>query len=296
MNIIKKLRGCGTAIVTPFTGNGEIDVVALKRLIDFLLKGGVDFIVPCGTTGESVTLSLEESLLVVETVIQKVDKKIPVVAGAGGYHTEHVIRTAKAMQQVGADAILSVAPYYNKPTQEGLYQHFKAIAGSISIPIVLYNIPSRTGINIFPETVLRLAEIDNIIGIKEATGNISQMSQQAMIYPEDFIMISGDDANTLPLIALGARGVISVAANEIPDKMRKLTHLCLEGEFEAARKLQKMIYPLLKANFLETNPIPVKAALALMGLIEESYRLPMLPMQADNKEKLRKVLKDLDLI
>jgi len=296
MSIIKKIKGCGPAIVTPFTENGEIDVVALKRLVDFQIKGGIDFIVPCGTTGESVTLSQEESLLVVETVIQKVDKKIPVIAGAGGYNTEHVIQTAKAMQQVGANAILSVAPYYNKPTQEGLYQHFKTIAESIGIPIILYNIPSRTGINIFPETVLRLAEIDNIIAIKEATGNISQMTQQAMIYPDHFIMLSGDDANTLPLIALGARGVISVAANEIPDKMRQLTHLCLEGEFESARALQKQIYPLLKANFLETNPIPVKAALAMMGLIEESYRLPLVPMNQDCRKTLAKVLKDMALI
>ena len=296
MSIIKKIKGCGPAIVTPFTENGEIDVVALKRLVDFQIKGGIDFIVPCGTTGESVTLSQEESLLVVETVIQKVDKKIPVIAGAGGYNTEHVIQTAKAMQQVGANAILSVAPYYNKPTQEGLYQHFKTIAESIGIPIILYNIPSRTGINIFPETVLRLAEIDNIIAIKEATGNISQMTQQAMIYPDYFIILSGDDANTLPLIALGARGVISVAANEIPDKMRQLTHLCLEGEFESARALQKQIYPLLKANFLETNPIPVKAALAMMGLIEESYRLPLVPMNQDCRKTLAKVLKDMALI
>lgn len=295
MNLIKNLKGCGPAIVTPFTSSGEVDVAALKRLIDFQIKGGIDFIVPCGTTGESVTLSLEESLLVVDTIVQKTEKKIPIIAGAGGYNTDHVIRTAREMQQVGADAILSVAPYYNKPTQEGLYQHFKAIAESIEIPIVLYNIPSRTGINIFPETVLRLAEIDNIIAIKEATGNIKQMTQQAMIYPDEFIMLSGDDANTLPLIALGGRGVISVAANEIPDQMRKLTHLCLEGEFESARNLQKTLYPLLRANFLETNPIPVKAALTMMGLIEESYRLPMVPMQPANREKLAQALKGLDL-
>ncbi|MFC1569150.1 4-hydroxy-tetrahydrodipicolinate synthase [bacterium] len=296
MSFIKKLKGCGPAIVTPFTENGAIDILALKRLIDFQLKAGIDFIVPCGTTGESVTLSLEESLLIVETIVEKVDKRIPVIAGAGGYNTDHVIHTAKAMEQVGADAILSVTPYYNRPSQEGLYQHFKIIAESINIPIVLYNVPSRTGINVLPETVLRLSEIDNIVAVKEATGNISQMSDQAMMYPEDFIMLSGDDANTLPLISLGAKGVISVAANEIPDQMRKLTHLCLEGEFEAAKNLQKTIYPLLKANFLETNPIPVKAALSMMGLIEESYRLPLVPLNPENKKKLKKVLKDLDLI
>jgi len=296
MSFRKKFKGCGPAIVTPFDESGAIDVAALKRLIDFQLKGGIDFIVPCGTTGESVTLSLEESLLVVETVVRRVDKKIPVIAGAGGYNTDHVIQTAKAMEQAGADAILSVVPYYNKPTQEGMYAHFKAIADAIHIPIVLYNIPPRTAVNMLPETILRLSEIDNIVAVKEATGNLSQMSDQAMIYPEDFIVMSGDDANTLPLIALGANGVISVAANEIPDQMRKLTHLCLEGEFKAARKLQKSIYPLLKANFLETNPIPVKAALSMMGLIEESYRLPLVPMQPENRKKLRQVLESFSLI
>jgi 4-hydroxy-tetrahydrodipicolinate synthase len=296
MSFIKKLKGCGPAIVTPFTEAGEVDAVALRRLIDFQLKGDIDFVVPCGTTGESATLNLEEMQLVVETVVQRVDGRIPVIAGAGGYNTEHVIETAKSMQRVGADAILSVAPYYNKPTQEGIYQHFKKIAESLQIPIVLYNIPSRTGINIQPETVLRLAEIDQIVAIKEATGNLSQMSDQAMMYPDDFIMLSGDDANTLPLIALGGKGLISVAANEIPGEMRKLTHLCLEGEFVAARALQKKIYPLLKINFIETNPIPVKAALTMMGLIQESYRLPMVPLNPANREKLRQVLADMGLI
>lgn len=296
MGLRKKLFGCGTAIVTPFTTEGEIDVLALKCLVDFQLKADIDFLVPCGTTGESVTLSLEETLLVVETILQKVDGRIPVIAGAGGYNTDHVIETAKALERLGVDGILSVTPYYNKPTQEGLYQHFKTIAESIKIPIVLYNVPPRTSTNLLPETVLRLTEIENIIAIKEATGNIGQMSDQAMLYPENFIMLSGDDANTLPLIALGGKGLISVAANEMPDQMRKFTHLCLEGEFKTALELQKKIYPLLKANFLETNPIPVKAALAMMGLIEESYRLPLVPLNPANKEKLRQVLIDLELI
>ena len=296
MTLVKKLKGCGPAIVTPFTEAGEVDAVALRRLIDFQLKGDIDFVVPCGTTGESATLNLEEMQLVVETVVQRVDRRIPVIAGAGGNNTEHVIETAKAMQRVGADAILSVAPYYNKPTQEGLFQHFKKVAESIQIPVVLYNIPSRTGINILPETVVRLAEIDQIVGLKEATGNLSQMSDQAMMVPDNFIILSGDDANVLPLVALGGKGLISVAANEIPGQMRKLTHLCLEGEFTAARELQKKIYPLLKINFIETNPLPVKAALTMMGLIQESYRLPMVPMNPANREKLRQVLEDMALI
>ena len=296
MTLVKKLKGCGPAIVTPFTEAGEVDAVALRRLIDFQLKGDIDFVVPCGTTGESATLNLEEMQLVVETVVQRVDRRIPVIAGAGGNNTEHVIETAKAMQRVGADAILSVAPYYNKPTQEGLFQHFKKVAESIQIPVVLYNIPSRTGINILPETVMRLAEIDQIVGLKEATGNLSQMSDQAMMVPDNFIILSGDDANVLPLVALGGKGLISVAANEIPGQMRKLTHLCLEGEFTAARELQKKIYPLLKINFIETNPLPVKAALTMMGLIQESYRLPMVPMNPANREKLRQVLEDMALI
>lgn len=296
MGLRKKLYGCGTAIVTPFTAEGEVDVLALKCLVDFQLKADIDFLVPCGTTGESVTLSLEETLLVVETVLQKADGRIPVIAGAGGYNTNHVIESAKELERLHVDGILSVTPYYNKPSQEGLYQHFKTIAESIQLPIVLYNVPSRTSTNILPETVLRLTEIDNIIAIKEATGSICQMSDQAMMYPENFIMLSGDDANTLPLIALGAKGLISVAANEIPDQMRKFTHLCLEGEFKSARELQKKIYPLLKANFLETNPIPVKAALAMMGLIEESYRLPLVPPSQANKKKLRQVLVDMGLI
>jgi len=296
MNHLKKLSGCGTALVTPFTQTGEVDVATLKRLVDFQLKEGIDFLVPCGTTGESVTLSLDESLLVVETVMQKADKKVPVIAGAGGNNTAHVIEVAKAMERLGVDGLLSVAPYYNKPTQEGLFQHFRAISEAVSIPIILYNVPPRTNTNISPETVLRLMEFKNIIGIKEATANIGQMIDQAMLYPDHFIMLSGDDASTLPLIALGAKGLISVSANVIPSLMRKLTHLGLEGEFGKACKLQKTIYPLLKANFLETNPIPVKAALFMMGLIEEVYRLPMVPMSQANQDKMRNVLLELKLI
>ncbi|MBN1780285.1 4-hydroxy-tetrahydrodipicolinate synthase [bacterium] len=296
MSKTKKIFGCGTAIVTPFTENGDIDIVALKRLVDYQLKEGIDFLVPCGTTGESATLSLEETLLVVETVLQRVEGKIPVIAGAGGYNTAHVIEMARAIERLGVDGLLSVTPYYNKPTQEGLFQHYKALSEAVNTPIIIYNVPPRTNTNILPATVMRLAELDNIIGIKEATGDIGQMSDQAMMYKENFIMLSGDDANALPLIALGGKGLISVAANEIPGQMRQLTHLCLEGEYDKARKLQKSIFPLLRANFIETNPIPVKAALSMMGLIEESYRLPLVPMHPDNKLKLKQVLQNMNLI
>lgn len=293
---LRHLKGCGTALVTPFQSNKQIDESALKKLVQFQLNEGIDFLVPCGTTGESATLNLEEHLSVIEIVKETSAGKVPIVAGAGGNNTQKVIKMAREVEKLGVDALLSVTPYYNKPNQEGLYQHFKAIAESVQIPIILYNVPPRTNTNILPETVLRLSEIENIIGIKEATGNISQISDQAMLYPDDFMMLSGDDANTLPIIALGGNGLISVASNEIPGKMSQFVHLCLEGKFDEARDLQKQIYPLIKANFLEVNPIPVKAALSMMGLIEESYRLPLVPMVKDNKEKMKKILVALKLI
>ena len=296
MPTIKNLKGCGTALVTPFKANQQLDEEALIRLVEYQLKQGIDFLVPCGSTGESATLNFDEHLHVIEIVKNTAKGKVPVIAGAGGYNTKKVIEMAKEVEKLGVDALLSVTPYYNKPNQEGLYQHFKMVAESVHVPIFLYNVPPRTNTNMLPETVLRLSEIENIIGIKEATGNISQISDQAMIYPEDFIMLSGDDANTLPLIALGGKGLISVASNEIPGLMTQFVHLCLEGKFEEARKMQKRIYPLMKANFLEVNPIPVKFALSEMGMIEENYRLPLVPMSQPNKEKMKKVLTDLNLI
>jgi 4-hydroxy-tetrahydrodipicolinate synthase len=296
MTDLKQLKGCGTALVTPFQEDKKIDENALKKFVQFQLDEGIDFLVPCGTTGESATLSLEEHLRVVEIVKETAADRVPIVAGAGGNNTHKVIQMAKEVEKLGVDALLSVTPYYNKPNQEGLYHHFKAIAESVHIPIILYNVPPRTNTNILPETVLRLSKIENIVGIKEATGNISQISDQAMLYPDDFIMLSGDDINTLPIIALGGKGLISVASNEIPGKMSQFVHLCLDGKFAEARDLQKQIYPLMQANFLEVNPIPVKAALAMMGLIEENYRLPLVPITKENKEKMKKILMDLKLM
>jgi 4-hydroxy-tetrahydrodipicolinate synthase len=293
---MKNLKGCGTALVTPFKANQQLDEDALIKLVKYQLKEGIDFLVPCGSTGESATLSLEEHLRVVEIVKNAANKKVPVIAGAGGNNTQKAIEMAREVEKLGVDGLLTVTPYYNKPNQEGLYQHFKAVADSVHIPIILYNVPPRTCTNMLPETVLRLSKIENIVGIKEATGDVNQISDQAMLYPDDFVMLSGDDVNTLPIIALGGKGLISVASNEIPKSMTEFTHLCLKGKFEEARHLQKHIYPLLKANFIEVNPIPVKFALSMMGMIEENYRLPLVPMSQPNKEKVKKVLTDLNLI
>ena len=294
---LTRLQGCGPALITPFNEDKSLDLAALKKLVDFQLDNGVDFIVPCGTTGESATLSFEEHMQVVETTIQQVNGRVPVIAGAGSNNTQHVIEMAKAVVALGADGILSVIPYYNKPSQEGMYQHFKAIAESISVPIVLYNIPGRTGINMSNDTVIRLAEIDNILAMKEATGNLAQITDLAMRKPDDFILLSGDDANALALIALGGKGLISVAANEIPKACTEFVHACLEGNFETAIELQKKIYPLMKDNFLDTNPVPVKAALHLMGLISGPYyRLPMTPMDEEKLIQFKKTLKQVGLI
>ena len=294
---LTKLQGCGPALITPFCEDKSLDLAALKKLVDFQLDNEVDFIVPCGTTGESATLTFQEHMQVVETTIQQVNGRVPVIAGAGSNNTQHVIEMAQAVEALGSDGVLSVVPYYNKPSQEGLYEHFKAIAESISIPIVLYNIPGRTGINMSNDTVIRLAEIDNIIAMKEATGNLAQMTDLAMRKPDDFILLSGDDANALALIALGGKGLISVAANEMPKACTKFVHACLEGNFEKAIELQKQIYPLMKDNFIDTNPVPVKAALHMMGLIPGPYyRLPMVPMNEDKLVQFRKTLQQMGLV
>ncbi len=292
----KDIKGCGTALVTPFKSNGKIDEEALRRLVDFQIKEGIDFLVPCGTTGESATLTVDEHLRVVEIVVEQSGGRVPVIAGAGGYNTEKVVEMAKRVSSLGVDGILSVTPYYNKPTQEGLYQHFKSVAESVDVPVILYNVPGRTSTNLLPDTVVRLSEIKNIIGLKAASGNIGQIGELAVKMPEGFKIISGDDPNTLPIIALGGVGVISVISNQAPGMTVKLTHLCLEGKFREAMIMQKRLYPLMKLNFLETNPIPVKAGLAMMGLIEERYRLPLVPMSKENKEKLRRGLVELGLV
>jgi 4-hydroxy-tetrahydrodipicolinate synthase len=284
------IRGCGTALVTPFRKDGSLDLDALRRLVQFQLQAGIDFLVPCGTTGETPTLEHAEYLAVVRTVVQEVAGKVPVIAGVGGNNTRKVIDLAAEVRGLGVQGILSVAPYYNKPTQEGLYQHFQALAESTDLPIILYNVPTRTSSNVEPATVARLAKISNIIGIKEASGSIVQQMEVLAAVPPGFRVLSGDDAFTLPLMALGGVGIISVVSNEIPGEMTRLAHLLLEGEIPAARQLHFDLLPLMQVNFIETNPLPVKAALAMMGLMEEVYRLPMVPMKAENRARLEKVL------
>src|ERR1017187_2613316 len=268
--------GCGTALVTPFRQNLALDEDALRRLARRQVEAGINFLVPCGTTGESPTLSREEQRRVVEIAIEEARRgKIPVLAGAGGNNTVQVIEMAREFSSLGADGIVSVSPDYNKPTQEGLYEHYKAIAAAVSLPIILYNIPGRTGVNIEPATVKRLAEIENIVGVKEASGSISQMAVILDSVPDDFLVLSGDDAITIPLCSLGGRGLISVVSNEIPGEMTRLVQLAMAGDFAGARALQRQWFALMEVNFAESNPIPVKAAMAMMGLCEPVYRLPM---------------------
>jgi 4-hydroxy-tetrahydrodipicolinate synthase len=288
--------GCGTAMVTPFRRDGALDEAILIRLIKRQIDAGIDFLVPCGTTGESPTLSREEHLRVVELTVDVAKGRVPVLAGAGGYNTAEVIALAGELAAIGVDGILSVTPYYNKPTQEGLYQHYRAIASATTLPIILYSVAGRTGVNIEPPTVKRLAEIDNIIGIKEASGSISQMAAILNTVPEDFLVLSGDDAIALPLIALGGRGVISVVSNEIPEEMTYLTTLCLKGDFAAAREIQRRYQTLMEVNFVETNPIPVKTAMAEMGLLEPVWRLPLVAPKAENQERIGNVLASVGLV
>jgi 4-hydroxy-tetrahydrodipicolinate synthase len=283
-------------MVTPFRKDLSLDEDALRRLIRRQIAAGIDFLVPCGTTGESPTLTHEEHLRVVAITLEEAKGKVPVLGGAGGYDTAKVIEMAREIERMGADGILSVTPYYNKPTQEGLYQHYKAVASSISLPIILYNVPPRTNVNIDPATLRRLAEIENIIGVKEASGNIAQMTQVIQQVPEQFIVLSGDDALTLPLLAMGGRGLISVASNVIPAEMTRLVQLCLDGEFKTARALQRKLLPLIEVNFIETNPSPVKAAMAEMGLLESVWRLPLVPPRPENLAKIRAVLESLALL
>lgn len=288
--------GCGTALVTPFQKDLSLDETTLRKLVRRQIEAGINFLVPCGTTGESPTLTREEHLRVVEITVEEAKGKVPVLAGAGGYNTHEVIELAREIQRLGADGILSVTPYYNKPTQEGLYQHYQAIASSISLPIVVYSVVGRTGVNVEPATLARLARIDNIVGVKEASGNIGQMATVLHDVPESFLVLSGDDAITIPLIALGGRGIISVASNEIPAEMTRIAQLSLAGDFAGARALQKKYLPLMNVNFVESNPIPVKAAMALMGLLEPVWRLPMVPPAAGSLEKIHRVLDTIELL
>ncbi len=296
MNRLESLRGCGTALVTPFQPDGSLDERTLASLVEWQIQEGIHFLVPCGTTGESVTFTHEEYLCVVKTTVQVAAQRVPVVAGAGGNNTAKVIDLIGELQKLGIDGILSVSPYYNKPTQEGIYQHFRAIAASTDLPIIAYNVPGRTSSNILPETLLRMAEIPNIAGVKEAGGDISQIGEICARAPRDFRIFSGDDSLTLPVIALGGHGVISVASNETPGMMAKFANACLEGRWDEAREWNRRLYPLMKVNFVETSPIPVKAALAMMGKISEIYRLPMVKISEGGRARVSAVLHDLKLI
>ena len=287
--------GVGTALITPFTRDGSLDEAAVTRLARRQVEAGVHFLSPCGTTGEAPTLTHREKLRVVELVLGEAKGKVPVLAGAGGYDTREVIELARDMERVGADGLLSVTPYYNKPTQEGLYQHFKAIAEATSLPIVLYNVPGRTGVNMSADTTLRLSEIPNIVAIKEQP-DLPQMSQIISGAREDFIVLSGDDPVTVAVMAIGGKGVISVASNEAPAEMAQIVELCEKGDFAAARKLHHWLFPLIQVNFAETNPIPCKAAMAAMGLIEERYRLPIVPASAATRNKVMQVLQNLKML
>jgi 4-hydroxy-tetrahydrodipicolinate synthase len=288
--------GCGTAMVTPFRSDGSLDEATLRKLISRQIEAGIDFLVPCGTTGESPTLTHEEHVRVVAITVELAKGRVPVVAGAGGYNTTEVIAMARELAALGVDGILSVTPYYNKPTQEGLYQHYRAIAEAVDLPIILYSVQGRTGINIEPATVVRLAAVKNIVGIKEASGSIAQMAAILNAVPEDFVVLSGDDAITLPLIALGGRGVISVVSNEIPAEMSEMVRLALRGNIWGAREIHRRFHPLMEVNFIESNPGPVKTAMAEMGLLEPVWRLPLVAPKRENRERIAGVLNSLGLV
>ena len=288
--------GCGTALVTPFRANGSLDETALRKLIRRQIEQGIDFLVPCGTTGESPTLTRDDHLRVVEITAKEAAGKTPVLAGAGGYNTHEVIELARECARVGANGVLSVTPYYNKPTQEGLYQHYKTIAAAVPLPIIVYSVQGRTGVNVEPATLARLAEIENIAGVKEASGNIAQIAEIAARVPQRFAILSGDDAITIPVISLGGRGIISVVSNQIPHVMTEIARFANEGDYANARELQKRYFALMQVNFVESNPIPVKYGMYRMGLLELNYRLPMVEPSAASQEKIERVLESLGLL
>ena len=293
-----QLRGCGTALVTPFHQDGSIDDAALRNLVTWQVESGIDFLVPCGTTGETPTLTHDEWLYVIDTTIEVVAGRVPIVAGATSNSTHDAVEKAKEVAaRPGVGAILTASPYYNKPTQEGQYRHFRAIAEAVGDkPIILYNVPGRTGANLEPGTLARLTEVPNIVGVKEASGNMTQIAEVINAVPETFLVFSGDDAVTLPVIALGGVGIISVASNEIPHEMASLTRAALNNDWTTARTLHRKYMPLMQANFIESSPLPVKAVLAMMGKIEEVFRLPLLPMRRDTRSRLQKIAAEVGLV
>ena len=292
-----QLRGCGTALVTPFSQDGAVDENALRNLVAWQVESGIDFLIPCGTTGETPTLTHDEWLRVIDLTIEVAAGRVPIVAGATSNSTQEAVAKAKEVAaRPGVNAILTASPYYNKPTQEGQYRHFRAIAEAVDKPVILYNVPGRTSANLEPATLARLTEVANIAGVKEASGNMTQIAEVLNSVPEGFLVLSGDDAVTLPVIALGGVGVISVASNEIPREMAEMTRAALANDWHTARTLHRKYLPLMLANFIESSPLPVKAVLAMMGKIEEVYRLPLLPMRRDTRSKLQKIATDAGLI
>jgi len=295
---VEWLRGCATALVTPFKSDGAVDVERLRSLIEYQIAGGVRVLVPCGTTGESATMTDEEDQLVIGTTVEVARGRAKVVAGTGSNATSAAIQYSQTARDLGVDGVLSVAPYYNKPTQEGLYAHFKAVAESVpGLPVVIYNVPGRTSSTIAAQTTLRLArDCENIVAVKEASGNLSLIMEILRERPEGFRVVSGDDSFTLAIIALGGDGLISVASNEVPDLMSRMVDLALAGDWEEARALHYRLLPLMETNFIESSPGPVKAAMAMMGLLEENFRLPLVPVQEKSRVRLREVLIDLGVL
>ena len=288
--------GVGTALVTPFTKDGSIDERAVRRLVRRQIDAGVHFVSPCGTTGEAPTLDHSEKLRIIELVVDEARGRVPVLAGAGSYDTREAIALARELERIGVNGLLSVTPYYNKPTQEGLYQHFKAIAESTSLPIMLYNVPGRTGVNIEVRTIVRLSELPNIIAIKEASANVVQMCEIIAAVREDFLLLGGDDPLTVAVMAAGGRGIVSVASNEAPAEMVQIVEMAERNDFAGARRLHTWLLPLIQVNFVESNPIPVKAAMAAMGLLDEAYRLPLVPPGSAARDRIMTVLQDLKLL
>lgn len=293
---VNAFRGTTVALVTPFHSDGRIDEKTLRSLVDWQIEQGTDVILAAGTTGESATLSHDEHHQVMDIIIEQANGRVPILCGAGSNATKEAVSLSKHAESVGASAILSVAPYYNKPTQEGFFQHYKAIAESVSLPVIVYNVPGRTGSNIGPEIIVRLAEIPNIIGVKEASGDMAQIMEILRTCPEGFLVLSGDDALTLPLISVGGDGVISVIANETPKPLNEMVHAALNNDWQKAQQIHHRLLPLMNANFVESNPIPVKTALELMGKIKANFRLPLVPSKRETREYLAELLKSLDLL
>ncbi|MEP7116949.1 MAG: 4-hydroxy-tetrahydrodipicolinate synthase [Acidobacteriota bacterium] len=287
--------GVGTALITPFTSSGAVDEAGVRRLARRQIDLGIHFLVPCGTTGEVPTLSAAERRRVVEIVVDEAGGKTPVLAGAGGYDTAEIAHAAGEMQKAGATGLLSVTPYYNRPTPEGLYAHYQVIADATPLPIIVYNVPGRTGCNVDAPTLARLATIPTVIGVKEASGNMSQMADIIRAVPDDFLVLSGDDAVTVPLMAIGGRGLISVCSNQIPREMSSMVEAAERGDFATARQMHQRLLGLMQVNFCESSPGPVKFSMATMGLCEEQFRLPMVPPRQSSREKVLAVMRDLDL-